>query len=147
LQIVRGCATTTTAATPPRGDRRLAGRRGRRRGAPPAAGRRRRRPADDASCPGRLGRTALGRPHRPFVSPRPQAAAFDGADYLGVGPCFPRPTKDFAAVYAAEFLAAVGGQIGLPTFAIGGITLDRLEAIAACGLRRVAVACGRDGGS
>lgn len=69
-----------------------------------------------------------------------EAAVVDGADYLGVGPCFPSATKDFAAYAPPDFLHAVGGQIGLPTFAIGGITLDRLDAIVACGLRRVAVA-------
>ena len=69
-----------------------------------------------------------------------RAAVLDGADYLGVGPCFPSPTKHFAAHAPPEFLRAVAGEIGLPTFAIGGITLERLDAVAACGLRRVAVA-------
>lgn len=69
-----------------------------------------------------------------------RAAVLDGADYLGVGPCFPSATKDFPASAPRDFLHAVGAEIGLPTFAIGGITLDRLDAIAACGLRRVAVA-------
>jgi thiamine-phosphate pyrophosphorylase len=67
-------------------------------------------------------------------------AVLDGADYLGVGPCFPSPTKAFATHAPPGFLHAVAAEIGLPTFAIGGITLDRLDAVAACGLRRVAVA-------
>lgn len=69
-----------------------------------------------------------------------RAAVLDGADYLGVGPCFPTATKDFAAFAPRDFLRTVADEIGLPTFAIGGITLERLDAVFAQGLRRVAVA-------
>lgn len=69
-----------------------------------------------------------------------RAAVLDGADYIGVGPCFSTPTKAFSAYATPEFLRTVAGEIGLPTFAIGGITLERLDDIAAHGLRRVAVA-------
>ena len=63
-----------------------------------------------------------------------------GADYLGVGPCFPSATKAFAEFAPTRFLATVAREIALPTFAIGGITLDGLEALAALGFSRVAVA-------
>jgi thiamine-phosphate pyrophosphorylase len=70
------------------------------------------------------------------------AAHRSGADYLGVGPCFPSDTKAFAAFAPREFLAAVAREIPLPSFAIGGITLDRLPQVLLLGLTRVAVAAG-----
>jgi thiamine-phosphate pyrophosphorylase len=63
-----------------------------------------------------------------------------GADYLGVGPCFPSPTKAFASFAPRDFLATVAREIGLPAFAIGGVTLERLDELTALGIRRVAVA-------
>lgn len=69
-----------------------------------------------------------------------QAAVLDGADYLGVGPCFPSSTKSFDSFAPPEFLRTVAGTIGLPTFAIGGVTIDRLATLAGMGLNRVAVA-------
>jgi thiamine-phosphate pyrophosphorylase len=69
-----------------------------------------------------------------------RAAAADGADYLGIGPCFPSATKSFGEFAAAEFLRTVSREISLPAFAIGGVTLDRLDELAAHGITRVAVA-------
>lgn len=69
-----------------------------------------------------------------------QAAVLAGADYLGVGPCFPSTTKQFDAFAPPEFLRTVASTIGLPTFAIGGVTLDRVATLAAMGIHRVAVA-------
>lgn len=69
-----------------------------------------------------------------------RAGVLAGADYLGIGPCFPSPTKSFATFAPAEFLADVVREITLPTFAIGGVTLDRLDELLALGIRRVAVA-------
>jgi thiamine-phosphate pyrophosphorylase len=68
------------------------------------------------------------------------AAAADGADYLGIGPCFPSATKRFDRFATEEFLRGVVREISLPAFAIGGITLDRIDALAALGVSRVAVA-------
>jgi thiamine-phosphate pyrophosphorylase len=68
-----------------------------------------------------------------------RAAAADGADYLGIGPCFSSPTKSFAAFAPREFLAGVVRELALPAFAIGGVTLDRLDELTALGIRRVAV--------
>lgn len=67
------------------------------------------------------------------------AAAAAGADYLGIGPCFPSATKDFGAFAPRDFLEHVARTIALPSYAIGGITLDRLDELAALGIRRVAV--------
>ncbi len=69
-----------------------------------------------------------------------QAAVLDGADYLGVGPCFPSSTKSFASHAPEAFLADVARNVSLPVFAIGGVTLERLDILAPLGIRRVAVA-------
>jgi thiamine-phosphate pyrophosphorylase len=69
-----------------------------------------------------------------------RAAVVDGADYLGVGPCFPSPTKSFASFAPTEFLSGVVREIALPSFAIGGVTLERLDGLLGLGIRRVAVA-------
>lgn len=69
-----------------------------------------------------------------------RAAVVDGADYLGIGPCFPSPTKSFADHAPPEFLRTVCRETALPAFAIGGITVDRLESLVSLGVRRVAVA-------
>ena len=66
-------------------------------------------------------------------------AVLDGANYIGVGPTFPSPTKAFAEFAGVELLAAVQAEIRLPAFAIGGITLDNLSQVLATGIRRVAV--------
>jgi thiamine-phosphate pyrophosphorylase len=86
-----------------------------------------------------LGPGALvGRTAHSLVEAR--AAVVDGADYLGVGPCFPSPTKSFASFAPAEFLSGVVREIALPAFAIGGVTLERLDDLLELGVRRVAVA-------
>jgi thiamine-phosphate pyrophosphorylase len=69
-----------------------------------------------------------------------RAVAAAGADYLGIGPCFPSRTKSFPEHAPPEFLRQVVAEISLPAFAIGGVTLERLEPLAALGVRRVAVA-------
>lgn len=69
-----------------------------------------------------------------------RAAVIDGADYLGIGPCFPSATKSFAVQAPPEFLRTVSAEIALPTFAIGGVTLDRLPSLVDLGISRVAVA-------
>jgi thiamine-phosphate pyrophosphorylase len=69
-----------------------------------------------------------------------EAAAAAGADYLGVGPCFPSATKSFPEQAPAAFLRGVATGIALPAFAIGGVTLDRLESLFELGIDRVAVA-------
>ena len=80
----------------------------------------------------------LGRTAHSIAEAR--AAVADGADYLGIGPCYPSSTKSFGSFASAGFLRTVAGEISLPAFAIGGVTLDRLDELAAVGIRRVAVA-------
>lgn len=69
-----------------------------------------------------------------------RAAVAEGADYLGVGPCFPSATKAFGTFAPPDFLRAVAHEVRLPVFAIGGVSLESLEQLVALGISRVAVA-------
>jgi thiamine-phosphate pyrophosphorylase len=66
-------------------------------------------------------------------------AVADGADYLGVGPCFPSRTKAFDDFAGMAYVAEVAREIRLPWFAIGGINPDTLPTLIAAGGRRIAV--------
>jgi thiamine-phosphate pyrophosphorylase len=66
-------------------------------------------------------------------------AVLDGASYIGVGPTFPSTTKSFAEFPGLELIRAVSAEITLPSFAIGGITLENLSEVLAAGATRVAV--------
>jgi thiamine-phosphate pyrophosphorylase len=66
-------------------------------------------------------------------------AVLDGADYTGVGPTFPSETKQFERFPGVELLRVVSGEIGLPAFAIGGITANNLPEVLSAGISRVAV--------
>ena len=83
-------------------------------------------------------RCLLGRTAHSLAEAR--AAVIEGADYLGVGPCFLSTTKSFATCAPPEFLSTVAAEVSLPQFAIGGISLEHLERITSLGIRRVAVA-------
>ncbi|GAB5512662.1 thiamine phosphate synthase [Rhodopirellula baltica] len=66
------------------------------------------------------------------------------ANYIGCGPMFPGKTKSFDRFPGCEFLAQVSdaersGELTLPAFAIGGISLDNVEQVARSGIGRVAV--------
>jgi thiamine-phosphate pyrophosphorylase len=69
-----------------------------------------------------------------------RAAVLNGANYLGVGPTFPSPTKAFEQFPGLEFVRQVAAEIRLPAFAIGGITLQNIEEVREAGISRVAVA-------
>jgi thiamine-phosphate pyrophosphorylase len=71
--------------------------------------------------------------------PQAQQAVVEGADYIGVGPTFASPTKNFEHFPGLNLLEQVRREIRVPAFAIGGITLERLAAVLATGFRRVAV--------
>ena len=66
-------------------------------------------------------------------------AVLDGAGYLGCGPTFPSATKSFSEFPGLDFLRAVGREIGLPAFAIGGIDQANVDQVCATGVLRVAV--------
>jgi thiamine-phosphate pyrophosphorylase len=66
-------------------------------------------------------------------------AVLDGASYIGVGPTFASGTKQFAEFPGLEFVRQATTETSLPTFAIGGVNRETLEAAIAAGARRVAV--------
>ena len=66
-------------------------------------------------------------------------AVLDGADYLGVGPCFATSTKSFEQLAGLDFVRQVAAEITLPWFAIGGISAANIAAVHAAGASRVAV--------
>jgi len=66
-------------------------------------------------------------------------AVLDGADYLGVGPCFPSKTKSFQEFAGLEYVREAAAEIRVPWFAIGGINPETLPKLTAAGANRVAV--------
>ena len=66
-------------------------------------------------------------------------AAARGADYIGVGPVFPSPTKGYEQGGGPELVAELCASTDLPTVAIGGITLDRVQEVLAAGADAIAV--------
>ena len=67
-------------------------------------------------------------------------AADRPVDYIGVGPVFATGSKDNPdPVVGTDLLAWAGCNVTLPTVAIGGITLDTLDAILDAGARNIAV--------
>ena len=71
-----------------------------------------------------------------------QAAARARADYIGFGPCYPTTTKDYPEGIGLPAIAEAVetcNELGLPMFAIGGITPANLPTLYAHGVRRVAV--------
>jgi thiamine-phosphate pyrophosphorylase len=68
------------------------------------------------------------------------ALADSGADYLGVGPIFPTPSKaDATPPIGLEELARICRQIRIPIVAIGGVTESNLPAIIKAGAAGAAV--------
>lgn len=67
------------------------------------------------------------------------AAARDGADHFGFGPCFPTTTKGYSRGLGPRALAAALAATPLPIYAIGGITVANLPALRAVGCTRIAV--------
>ncbi len=69
-----------------------------------------------------------------------RGAVAEGADYLGVGAVYATPTKPEGEVAGLEFIRALaGGDLGIPWFAIGGVTLETAPEVAAAGARGFAV--------
>lgn len=80
-----------------------------------------------------VGVTVYGRPGEEAES---ESA---GADYLGIGPFFPSPTKPDEPEMPLNVLDAVVHRTTLPVFAIGGITAERARQLARHGVAGVAV--------
>jgi len=69
------------------------------------------------------------------------AAILAGAGYLGVGPVFPSPTKEFTEPELAglDYVRLAAGTTNLPCFAIGGIDEQNLDRVLDAGATRIAV--------
>lgn len=66
-------------------------------------------------------------------------AAAEGADYIGFGPLYATGTKpDYQPIGLAD-IAEAQRRVRLPVFCIGGVNLERLDAILAAGARRVVI--------
>ncbi len=85
-------------------------------------------------CPGQI-RLGLST-HAPDQAQRALRAA---PDYLAIGPVFPTPTKPGRPPVTLDYVRWAAQHVTLPWFAIGGITLDNLDAILAAGARRICV--------
>lgn len=67
-------------------------------------------------------------------------AARDGADYIGLGPIYPTPSKDDATdPIGIEGLISVRKVIDIPIVAIGGITADNIVEVVRAGADGIAV--------
>lgn len=68
-----------------------------------------------------------------------RAAVLSGAAYVGIGPTFASPTKEFAQLAGLDFVRHASATTTLPAFALGGITLANVDAVLQAGARRIAV--------
>ncbi|MGI8602025.1 MAG: thiamine phosphate synthase [Verrucomicrobiales bacterium] len=71
-----------------------------------------------------------------------EAAAAEGADYIGFGPLFPTPTKPGRPAIGTADIHEVHRRVSIPVFCIGGVKLENLAAIVAAGARRVVMVSG-----
>lgn len=63
-----------------------------------------------------------------------------GADYIGLGPIYPTPSKDDAgSPIGIEGLMAARESVDIPIVAIGGLTADNIEQVVSAGSDGIAV--------
>jgi thiamine-phosphate pyrophosphorylase len=74
--------------------------------------------------------------HAPKQAERAVAA---GAAYVAVGPVYATPTKPGRPAATLEYVRWAAAHLQVPWFAIGGITLENLDAVLAAGARRICV--------
>jgi thiamine-phosphate pyrophosphorylase len=70
-----------------------------------------------------------------------------GADYIGVGPVFPTPSKEYHDGIGLDMVSRLCNATDLPTVAIGGITADNASQARSAGATAVAAIralCGVD---
>jgi thiamine-phosphate pyrophosphorylase len=69
-----------------------------------------------------------------------QKAISDGADYIGVGPVYPTPTKEGRRAVGVEYIRQVAAiHPPIPFFAIGGINAANIDEVLQAGATRLAV--------
>lgn len=71
-----------------------------------------------------------------------EAAAREGADYIGFGPLFATPTKPGRPAIGLEDIREVHRRVAIPIFCIGGIKPENLDAVLDAGARRVVIVSG-----
>lgn len=74
--------------------------------------------------------------HAPAQAQRAVAA---GAAYVAIGPVFATPTKPDRPPVTLDYVRWAAANVRIPWFAIGGITLDNLDAVLAAGAQRICV--------
>lgn len=62
-----------------------------------------------------------------------------GADYIGIGPVYPTPTKPEYQPVGLKLIRAIKGKIKIPFFAIGNINRHNLAEVKIAGAKRIAV--------
>jgi thiamine-phosphate pyrophosphorylase len=68
-----------------------------------------------------------------------QRALKAGPDYIAIGPVFATPTKPGRPAATLDYVRWAAANVRLPWFAIGGITLETLDAVLAAGATRICV--------
>ena len=68
-----------------------------------------------------------------------EKAVLEGASYLGVGPVFDSPTKDFDDLAGLSFVRHAAEATNLPWFAIGGVDGSNIDRAIEAGAHRAAV--------
>lgn len=66
-------------------------------------------------------------------------AETSGADYLGTGAIFPTTTKENAPITLISTLKTICQMVAIPVVAIGGLTSENIDQLAATGIAGVAV--------
>jgi len=66
-------------------------------------------------------------------------AETSGADYLGTGAIFPTTTKENAPITLISTLKTICQTVAIPVVAIGGLTSENIDQLAATGIAGVAV--------
>jgi thiamine-phosphate pyrophosphorylase len=67
-----------------------------------------------------------------------ERARRDGADYVVFGPVYPTPAKAGHGAPAGTRVLARAAALGIPVYALGGVTLERFAEVAAAGAAGVA---------
>jgi thiamine-phosphate pyrophosphorylase len=69
----------------------------------------------------------------------PQELERAEADYVGVGPVFPTPTKEGRPAVGLGYVRHAASHAPVPWFAVGGVDESNVAAVVAAGARRIAV--------
>jgi thiamine-phosphate pyrophosphorylase len=68
-----------------------------------------------------------------------QRALKAGPDYIAIGPVFATPTKPGRPAATLDYVRWASANVSLPWFAIGGITMENVDAVLASGATRICV--------